>query len=158
MINYFIHPLREATKKSTFFHYVCEKWKLSLTPTESPFAAFFGLVAVFFQISIHLLYEQTDRIFRQNFSIFRWISAKNPHFFEVHSPRNLLRPPPNFTHVGGFFLVTSLKYRHHIIIFVILRKIALLYFMGRMNNLSSAILSTLLKEHQLTKKHSITIV
>ena len=44
----------------------------------SVFAAFFGLVAVFsaakaapeVQISIHLLYEQTDRIFRLNFSIF----------------------------------------------------------------------------------------
>jgi len=45
---------------------------------QSVFAAFFGLVAVFsaakaapeVQISIHLLYEQTDRIFRLNFSIF----------------------------------------------------------------------------------------
>ena len=45
---------------------------------QSVFATFFGLVAVFsavkaaweVQISIHLLYEQTDRIFRLNFSIF----------------------------------------------------------------------------------------
>ena len=41
---------------------------------QSVFAAFFGLVAVFsaakapeVQISIHLLYGQTDRIFRLNF-------------------------------------------------------------------------------------------
>ena len=45
---------------------------------QSVFATFFGLVAVFsavkaapeVQISIHLLHEQTDRIFRLNFSIF----------------------------------------------------------------------------------------
>ena len=45
---------------------------------QSVLASFFSLVAVFsaakaapeVQISIHLLYEQTDRIFRLNFSIF----------------------------------------------------------------------------------------
>ena len=48
---------------------------------QSVFGAFFSLVAVFsaaeaapeVQISINLLYEQTDRIFRLNFSIF-WLS------------------------------------------------------------------------------------
>ena len=44
MINYFIHPLREVTKNPPFFTTLV---KTLLTPTESPFAAFFGLVAVF---------------------------------------------------------------------------------------------------------------
>ena len=67
--------LNEGMVKLRFSSY---SFSTKVYSDQSVFAAFFGLVAVFsaakaapeVQISIHLLYEQTDRIFRLNFSIF----------------------------------------------------------------------------------------